>query len=308
MFGSTVLDVAIGLIYVFLMVSLVCTAISSKVIEWLNWRADFLETKIRELLMNGDQNLVNQVYDTTWVKALTPNGKKPITIPTKTFALAVYDAFVPNASGVTTVDQLRNAIDGMADSTPLKKEMLSWVTMVGTDITAVRTNIENWFNAAEKTMTDLYSRHMWKINLGIGLAVSLLFNVDTIAVGTSLWRDSALRQAVVTAANKYVDQSISAASTNPQQAQANAQKAAQELNKLNLPVGWDVKSSPSLSVMPNDWSATIQAATVAGTTPMPPQSDPIAWILKILGWGITGIAGAQGAPFWFDTLKKITQR
>jgi len=301
-FGSAVFDVAVGLIYVFLMVSLVCTAIGSKVTEWLNWRADFLEKKIRELLMNGDQGLVDMVYSTTWVKALAPNGAKPTNIPTKTFALAVFDAFVPNAAGVTTVDQLRGSINMMADGTPLKKEMLAWLSMVGNDMNAVRTNIENWFNAAEKTMTDAYTRNMWMVNMIIGLIVSLLFNVDTIAISTSLWRDSALRQLVVTAANKYMDQSISATS-DQQKAQASAQKAVQELNKLNLPVGWDFNS-----MMPNDWLFSTQAMSASGKLSTLPENDPIAWILKLVGWFITAIAGAQGAPFWFDTLRKITQR
>lgn len=303
MFDSAVFDVAVGLIYVFLMVSLVCTAISSKVTEWLNWRADFLEKNIRELLMNGDQRLVDMVYNTPWVKALVPNGTKPISISTKTFALAVFDTFVPDAAGVTTVDQLRGCINRMADGTPLKKEMLAWLSMVGDDMNAVRTNIENWFNAAEKTMTDAYSRNMWTVNMIIGLIVSLLFNVDTIAISNSLWRDSALRQLVVTAANKYIDQSISTTTSDQQKAQASAQKAVQELNKLNLPVGWDLNS-----MMPNDWLFSTQAMSASGKLSLLPENDPIAWVLKLVGWFITAIAGAQGAPFWFDTLRKITQR
>jgi hypothetical protein len=303
MFGSSVLDVAAGLIYVLLMVSLVCTAISSKITEWLNWRADFLEKNIRELLMNGDQSLVDMLYNTPWVKSLAPSGTKPTSIPTKTFALAVFDAFVPNAAGVTTVDQFRGCINMMAPGTPLKKEMLAWVSMVGDDMNAVRINIENWFNAAEKTMTDVYSRNLWMVNLIIGLIVSLLFNVDTIAIGNSLWRDSALRQSVVTAANKYIDQSISTTTSDQQKARASAEKAAQELNKLNLPIGWDLNS-----MMPNDWLFSTQAMFASSNPSTLPENDPIAWILKLVGWFITAIAGAQGAPFWFDTLRKITQR
>jgi hypothetical protein len=31
----------------------------------------------------------------------------------------------------------------------------------------------------------------------------------------------------------------------------------------------------------------------------------LAWLTKILGMAITGAAAAQGAPFWFDILKKL---
>jgi hypothetical protein len=30
------------------------------------------------------------------------------------------------------------------------------------------------------------------------------------------------------------------------------------------------------------------------------------WFIKTIGWLITAGAGMQGAPFWFDVLKKIT--
>lgn len=304
MFDSAVLDVAVGIIYTFLMVSLICTAISSKVTEWLNWRAKFLEQKIRELLMNGDQNLVDQVYNSTWVKSLVPNGAKPTNIPTKTFALAVFDVFVPNASGVTTVDQLRANVNMMGDDMPLKKEMLAWLSMVANDMNAVRTNIENWFNAAEKTMTDTYSRNLWKVNLIIGLVVSLFFNVDTLAIGTGLWRDSALRQVTVTAANRYMDQSISSTSVSDQQkTKTSAQKAAQELNNLRLPMGWDLNS-----MMPNDWLSSTQIMLASGKLSALPENDPMAYILKLFGWLITAFAGAQGAPFWFDALRQVTRR
>jgi len=37
----------------------------------------------------------------------------------------------------------------------------------------------------------------------------------------------------------------------------------------------------------------------------PKYNDPTGWLLKLLGIFITGAAAAQGAPFWFDILKKV---
>jgi hypothetical protein len=37
----------------------------------------------------------------------------------------------------------------------------------------------------------------------------------------------------------------------------------------------------------------------------PKFNDPTGWLLKIVGLLISGIAAAQGAPFWFDLLKNI---
>lgn len=56
MFGSVILDIAIGMILVFLMLSLVCSAINEIIEAYLNRRAAFLEQGIRDLLEDADQN------------------------------------------------------------------------------------------------------------------------------------------------------------------------------------------------------------------------------------------------------------
>src|SRR5215208_4298841 len=50
MFGSVILEVAIGIVFVFLLVSMICSAIREGIESWLKSRAAFLEQGIRELL------------------------------------------------------------------------------------------------------------------------------------------------------------------------------------------------------------------------------------------------------------------
>ena len=50
MFGSGILEVAIGVIFVFLLVSIICSAIREGIEAWLKTRAAYLEHGIRELL------------------------------------------------------------------------------------------------------------------------------------------------------------------------------------------------------------------------------------------------------------------
>ncbi len=52
MFGSDVLDVAIGVTLLFLFVSLICSAIQEAIEAVLKWRAMDLERGIRELLQD----------------------------------------------------------------------------------------------------------------------------------------------------------------------------------------------------------------------------------------------------------------
>jgi len=289
MFGSNVLDVAIGLIFVFFMVSLVCSEIGDQVSKFLNWRVQHLEQWLRDLIMNGDGALVEKLYSSKVIQSLVPPGAKPASIPAHAFMLALFDAFVPGAAGKTSVDELRDAIKGMDDKAPLKGTLLSIVTAAGDKVDGLRKNFEDWYNAAEVVMTNMYRQKMWQFSLMVGIVVSILLNVDAIAVGVNLWRDSTLRSSVVTAATDYTTKAIQ--SNDPLVTQQNAQKAIQALGVLNLPIGW--QTAP---FMPADWAQTSQTLNF--------------WtgLLKLAGWLITGFAGAQGAPFWFDVLRRATNR
>jgi hypothetical protein len=117
MFGSAILEVAAGLVLVFLLVSLVCSEIGNKMCEWLYWRARDLEVGIRDSIFQGNQELLAALYYSPLISSLAPQdsrlvrllswlppsgqlhtGQKPIHIPPRTFALALFDAFVPGAN------------------------------------------------------------------------------------------------------------------------------------------------------------------------------------------------------------------
>ncbi|MEW5720019.1 MAG: hypothetical protein AB1817_15435, partial [Chloroflexota bacterium] len=166
------------------------------------------------------------------------------------------------------------------------------------NINTARQNIETWFEATMKKTTELYQAHMWRLALAIAFAVAVILNVDTISIGYSLWNDSALRSALSTEAASY-------AQNTPQK-----EAALEKLNSLSLPIGWSGTLRPQVCLFPNDWF----------TKPLPgaenpvPQNDPCAppavrtraYLFKVMGWLLTALAGAQGAPFWFDLLRKLT--
>jgi hypothetical protein len=100
---------------------------------------------------------------------------------------------------------------------------------------------------------------------------------------------------------------VAAAQNSPQQ-----QAALDKLNSLNLPIGWSVVLRPNICAFPDDWFTKPQpgaANPVPQNNPCSPPALPLrAYPLKLLGWLITAVAGAQGAPFWFDLLRKLTTK
>ncbi len=320
MFGSlsVVLDVVIGLAFVFLLVSLTCSQVNSKISEWLRMRAKGLEEGLRKYVV-GEKDLQQLLYSNPLISSLTPEDalvtqvlekipgvnnllirakKNPVSIPANTFALALFNTLIPNPEGQTNITQLRAAVSTLPANSPMRGPLLSIISTAENDVNKVRQNIENWYDNTMDKTTKLYQGHMWRFSLIIAAIVTVLLNVDTLAVGVNLWNDSTLRSALVTEAGKY-------ARGTPEQ-----EKALKELNSLNLPIGWQVQFSPkatdlvfklqTASIKPNDWLAkSNQPETTLGWR---------SGLFKLAGWVITILAGAQGAPFWFDLLKKLTQR
>ena len=89
MFNSGILDTVIGVIVIFLQLSLVCTAVNELFALMLKKRAKELEKGIGKLLTNPQ--LVDKFFAHPLIKGLRPDERKPSYIPSRTFALALMD-------------------------------------------------------------------------------------------------------------------------------------------------------------------------------------------------------------------------
>src|SRR5262245_11890999 len=103
MFGFEMLDVAIGIAFVYLLISLLCSAIIEGAEAVLKRRAKDLEMGIKELLR--DPNLVAKVYSHPLINGLFKGDYQPgmrnlpSYIPTRSFALAIMDLLIsPDAA------------------------------------------------------------------------------------------------------------------------------------------------------------------------------------------------------------------
>src|SRR5438045_611116 len=108
MFGSQILDVAIGLVFVYIIVSIICTAVREGIEAWLKTRAAYLEHGIRLLLRDEKgEGLAKDLYshpliDGLFIGKYAPRStsaedrplrgaKLPSYIPSKSFATAFLD-------------------------------------------------------------------------------------------------------------------------------------------------------------------------------------------------------------------------
>jgi len=163
--GSEVLDVAIGLILIFLLLSLLCSSIKEALETVLKYRARDLEHGIREMFDDVDRkHLVPEFYRHPLINALfrgnyDPNrlNNLPSYIPSRTFSLALTDLLRTLANketpelkinAINSIADLRAIIAALPPDLKLRGALIPLVDAAGGNLELARKNIENWYDGA----------------------------------------------------------------------------------------------------------------------------------------------------------------
>ncbi len=178
-----------------------------------------------------------------------------------------------------------------------------------------RKNVETWFDDSMARLSGWYKRKAQLTAFIIGLSLALLLNVDSILVATTLWREPTLRQQLVAQAEAYVQANPEQPITGEANESVPLGKTVEELKAglegLRIPFGWEteavfLEAGQTCQIIPVSknavwgmWSG--DACKQVTNAPV----DSTGWWSKVIGILITAAAAAQGAPFWFDILKKL---
>lgn len=112
MFGSSVLEVAIGVIFIYLLVSLICTAVNEMFASLINKRGENLFEGIKNLLNDPSfTGFAQKLYNHGLVDGISQSGKnpnkpsrRPAYMASKTFALALLDILGSQSVGESWKD------------------------------------------------------------------------------------------------------------------------------------------------------------------------------------------------------------
>lgn len=362
---SAALNVAIGLVLVYLVFSVAASRINEFVASRLQWRADGLERALYTMLggpkpplksvampLDGqpvDPRTVPTPPQTRFtlsaeavknhptvaaMEAAVGKARRISYLPSRAFSAAVLDILVPPAiiifdtiadtvpssaqpafndlrahpdpdhlerfaqslpsdSGLTAVlpqiaaaikddpvEQLQSAILALPADSSARRTLLRMATDAGASRDAFRVKLEHWYDDEMSRVTGWYKRTVQRWIIAYGVALTIIFNVDTITIAETLWRSPAEQAAVAQAATNAVGKTLDDVDTS-----------VAAINNLALPVGW---------TPPHEGTDVSKD----------PRHVPVSlggWLLKLLGWLVTALALTFGAPFWFDVLGKLAR-
>ena len=339
MFNSETLEVAIGMAFLFLLMSLICTGVKEWIEGIFKWRAMDLERGLRTLLVDEAGQLTAHVYAhpmvsslyqgrynpalladnalTHWVPGVSRARQMPWSvrrnlpsyIPSANFAKALIDLVARGPAdvdgetaphGPLSIALLRERASAL-QSAYLRRALLSAIDHCEGDLRQLTDNLQHWFDGAMDRASGWYKRRTQTVLFALGLGAAAVLNVDALYVMGRLTADKTLRTAVVAAAAQPLPPEA-AASATPASGLVAAQRAREELNRVGMPLGWRPAAGADASAWTLDFTP-VQLCRIEVDTSCQPTGYS-AWRVA-LGWLMTAFAVMLGAPFWFDLLNKF---
>lgn len=278
-----VLDLVIGLIFIYFLMSLFCSTFQELLANVLNLRARYLNQWMHDTFRKN--SLGEKILAHTLVDGLTAKGRKASYIPADVFSHVVLDLIHRTDHRPYSAASLKDAIaDTSLLTDDLKQKLLQVLTESGGQIAVVREAIETWFDQAMERVSGTYKKVAQRTMLVFAMLSASVLNVDSIAIVRYLYDHPVKASALADQISSFIARENASANRSAAETKTSQQTLAElraiqhRLAETHLPMGWE--QQPPLSA--------------AGV------------ITKCLGLLLTAFAALLGAPFWFELLNKLT--
>ncbi len=229
MFGSIVLDVAIGLVLIYLLYSLLVTILGEIISSRIRIRAKMLKTAIEIMLLDDPivtpsaswiewierrwkafthqtrldykNSLAESFYNYPSIKYLgrKESKKLPSYISKENFADTIFNMLREKGTGADDMAKIDFCLKyntlNINDET--KKHITNLFQTDGADIDAFKLSLQKWFIETMDRLKGWYKLRMQFILFSLGLIIAISFNVDSIKIARLLSKDKDARNQMV---------------------------------------------------------------------------------------------------------------
>ena len=279
-----ILSIIIGIVFVLLLFSMLTSAVVEVFHATFSSRGKHLRDTLEIMLgKEACEQFYNHAYFRQLSSASKPRskGKLPIWIEKSTFSSLLADILTPQNSNLSIPERIN-----LVENPNLRKVLdFLWRQSNGS-VEIFQKKVEDWFDDVMARAKDWFGdATKWRLFF-IGLILAGILNADTLQIYKSLSTNAAVRDELVKEAGVFIEHNKSVA---PIDTSKTFQEAKQDfeirkqayIDVANLPLG------------------------IGWTSGNPVPVDVFGWLIKLVGWVLTGVAVTLGAPFWFDLLRKL---
>jgi hypothetical protein len=321
---TQLLNVFAGLFLVYLLFAIVVSAVQEWWSQYFGHRGRFLQRGLVRLL--ADESIYVRVIQHPLIGGLykdrAARGKPPAYVEPLQFAMAFANVVirripnpvssvpskVPEVPPRLTFDNLRHAVCQLAGQrSPIAFAALPIIDKANGDLQLALHGLADWYSAAMDRVSGWYKAHAQRRLFVIGLLLAAMANIDTIRVFSALNRPSALSSQMVDMAREVVEKGNSegiagTAGLAPEQARKILETAS-KTTLVELPIGYDCLNTAARAAelrVNTVWTRCKDEFQNSAD-----RSSISDWLMRLLGWALTALAGVIGAPYWFSALSRI---
>lgn len=305
MIDLSFINIAISLIFIYLLVALMISGIIEAIFNFNRYKAKKLEFGIDHLFYDKEwKELVKEVKKSPFISSLKRKSNEfPSHIPSDNFVRALLDVLTEGNPTNEKIKEITKEKYGDCG------RFINQLLILGKgELNDLEKSMENYFENAKERISAWYTRKAKLWSFFISMIVCFLFNLDSVQITISLYKNPGDAENIALMASDIMDSTslrkssivvgtdsvFTYALTRKSAPSVDTSMTAEEkikpdelllkLKGLPVPVGWTEAGFPQ-----GDWRQIL-----------------IQILQKIFGIAISAAAISMGAPFWYDLLKKIS--
>ena len=286
MFGIEILEVVIGLVFVFLLLSLLAAALNEIVMGWFYSRGKNLHIALQTMLDDDTDLLCQKFFGHPLIQKLKKRGRAPFPsyISNAYFAKVLTELLAQGQP--VTLAAVKRGLEALPPESDTRSVLLGFVYDAEDSLEVFQQTLEMWYQEVMNQASGWYKTKVQRTLFVLGLLISLIFNANTFQIAQKLSIDPEARRAIIEQAYDYMKREERPSPVTHERIEQQVRDLIDEelsLTATALGTGWD-------------HAPTIDLASQAGWQYLGK---------SLLGWVITALAITLGAPFWFDMLNRV---
>jgi hypothetical protein len=292
------IDVAVGLSVLYMGAALFVTIVNEYIAQAFKLRGKELTRNLATLLdAAGLEQLVKE--NRAFQPLLDATKQVRSYVDPNVMAQVLVGCLRESAHGSST-PSLVHLVNRLPEST-VKSVLWTLAQSAKNDVDTFVKGVSVWVDRSLTVLGEGYKQRMQKITFGLGFAIAVIFNINTLSVATRLYSDKELREQLSIAAEQYIQKVSPEVLDRCGKLDPKARDKSTECEPIQRMATAVVQRGGTFAKLSIGWESWSEFWTEV----LPNRVDPGKWAARWCGWFLTALAISLGAPFWFDTLNRV---
>ena len=204
------LEVIVGMIFTFMLLSLLGTTFNELVSSWRGWRGFYLEEALKRLLEYKDNpEVFNKFKNNAMFKQLMQHAaplrvsQAPAYLSSTNFSSILANVLKKKGQAVKSADDF---LEGLPKESQLWAVLEQFKEEGHTTVDEYKKRMQSWFDDVMWESSGWYKRHLQFVTFFVGLGIAIVLNADSFQIYSHLSSNANSRQELAALAKTFANE------------------------------------------------------------------------------------------------------